>query len=168
MLKRSAREARRAVALIVVLAVLAGAAAFGAQVHVQIASAKLKKSPQWFAATVAEPALGDTLNVLKKAGCWYQVKAGDTTGWIHKSAVTGKKTKKSRASTVGSTQTSADDITLAGKGFNELEADYRKNGGTVNFEAIDAMEARSVDEARLISFLRKGALLPKSAKKGGK
>jgi len=56
---------------------LAGAAAFAEQVHVQIANARLKKSPQWFAATVAEPVLNDPLEVLKKAGDWYQVKAGD-------------------------------------------------------------------------------------------
>jgi len=163
--KISTREAQRTIAIMVLLAVLSSVAAFGEQVHVQIANAKLKKSPQWFTATVEEPALGDTLDVLKKAGDWYQVKAGDMTGWIHKSAVTTKKAKKSRASTVGSTQTSADDITLAGKGFNELEADYRKSGETVNLEAIDAMEARSVEEDKLMLFLRKGALLPKSAKK---
>jgi hypothetical protein len=147
---------------------MAAASAFAEQVHVQIANAKLKKSPQWFAATVAEPALEASLEVFKKAGDWYQVKAGGTKGWIHKSAVTAKKVKKSRASSVGSAQTSADDITLAGKGFNELEAGYRKSGETVNLEAIDAMEARSVDEAGVMAFLRKGALLPRSAKKGKK
>lgn len=150
------------------IALLAGAAAFAEQVHVQIASAKLKRSPQWFAATVAEPALNEPLEVLKKAGDWYQVKAGDKTGWIHKSAVSAKKLKKSKASTVGTTQTSADDITLAGKGFNEIEADYRKSGETVNLEAIDAMEARSVDEAAVMAFLSKGSLLPRSGKKGRK
>lgn len=150
------------------LAVLAGAAAFAEQVQVQIANAKLKRSPQWFAPTVAEPALDEPLDVVKKTGDWYQVKAGAATGWIHKSAVTARKAKKSRASTVGSTKTSAEDVTLAGKGFNELEAGYRKNGENVNLEAIDAMEARSVDEARLLSFLRQGALLPKSAKRGKK
>ncbi|MDO8803269.1 MAG: SH3 domain-containing protein [Elusimicrobiota bacterium] len=168
MIKKSTLEAQRIIAIMIMLAVLATVAAFAGQVHVQIANAKLKKSPQWFAATVAEPALDDTLEVLKTTGDWYQVKADDTTGWIHKSAVTAKKAKKSRASSVGSSQTSADDITLAGKGFNELEAGYRKSGETVNLEAIDAMEARSVDEARLLSFLRKGALLPKSAKRGKK
>ena len=168
MFKKPARKAQRTFALMAALAVLAGAAAFAEQVHVQIANAKLKKAPQWFAATVAEPALGNPLDVVKKTGDWYQVKAGDTTGWIHKSAVTAKKAKKSRASTVGSTKTSAEDITLAGKGFNELEAGYRKNGENVNLEAIDAMEARSVDETKLMSFLRKGALLPKSAKRGKK
>lgn len=168
MFKRFALQAQRTVALTIALSVLAGAAAFAEQVHVQIANAKLKKAPQWFAATVAEPALNEPLEVLKKAGDWYRVAAGATTGWIHKSAVSAKKAKKSRASTVGSTKTSADDVTLAGKGFNELEAGYRKNGGTVNLEAIDAMEARSVDEARLLSFLSKGALLPKSAKGGKK
>jgi len=166
--KRTAREAQRTVILMVALAVLACAAAFAEQVHVQIANAKLKKAPQWFAATVDEPALGDTLEVLKKTGDWCQVKAGNTTGWIHKSAVSSKKAKKSRASTVGSTKTSAEDVTLAGKGFSELEADYRKNGENVNLEAIDAMEARSVDEAGLMSFLRKGALLPQSPKRGKK
>ena len=82
--------------------------------------------------------------------------------------MSSKKAKKSRASTVGSTKTSAEDVTLAGKGFSELEADYRKNGENVNLEAIDAMEARSVDEAGLMSFLRKGALLPQSPKRGKK
>lgn len=168
MFKRSARKAQRTVALTLALAVLAGAAAFAEQVQVQIVNAKLKKSPQWFSATVAEPALDEPLQVFKKTGDWYQVKTGETTGWIHKSAVTAKKAKKSRASTVGSTKTSAEDITLAGKGFNELEAGYRKNGETVNLEAIDAMEARTVDEAGLLSFLRKGALLPASPKRGKK
>lgn len=157
------KNAQRATAAIFLLTLLAGAA-FCAQVHVQIANAKLKKSAQWFAATVAEPALGDALEVVKQTGDWYRVKAGDVTGWIHKSAVTTKKPKKSKASTVGSTKTTADDVTLAGKGFNELEADYRKSGETVNLEAIDAMEARTVEDAKLAAFLRNGALLPKASK----
>lgn len=164
MFKKTSPQILRRFALPAALVVLAGAAAFAGQVHIQIAQAKLKKSPQWFSATVAEPALGDTLEVVKKAGEWYQVKTGNVAGWIHNSAVTARKPKKSRASTVGSATTSADDITLAGKGFSELEAGYSKKGGTVNLEAIDAMEARSVDEARLLSFLRQGELLPKKAK----
>lgn len=168
MLKGSARKARRTIALMTTLAVLAGAAAFGEQVHVQIANAKVKKAAQWFAPTVAEPAFADTLEVLKKAGDWYQVQAGEKTGWIHKSAVTAKKIKKSRASTVGSTQTSADDVTLAGKGFTELEGTYRKDGGKGNLEALDAMQGRSVTEDKVLVFLRAGALRPKQAKRGKK
>jgi len=165
---RYPRNARRTVVAAALMALLAGAAAFAEQVHVQIANARLKKSPQWFAATVAEPSLGAPLEVVKLTGDWYKVQAGETAGWIHKSAVSAKKLKKSKASSVGSTKTSADDITLAGKGFNTLEADYRKSGESVNLEAIDALEARSVDEAKLLLFLRQGALLPPKAKKKGK
>lgn len=168
MFNRYPRNARRTVVAAALFSLLAGAAVFAEQVHVQIANAKLKKSPQWFAATVAEPALNDTLEVLKKTGDWYKVQAGEAAGWIHKSAVSVKKLKKSKASSVGSAKTSADDITLAGKGFNELEADYRKSGESVNLEAIDAMEARSVDEAAVMAFLSKGSLLPRSGKKGRK
>lgn len=151
--------------LLPLFALLLPLGASAAEVHVQIRNAKLKRSAQWYAATVGEAAYGAALEVLQTSGDWHKVSAGPAAGWIHKSAVSSKKVKIGRAATVGSRQTSADEVTLAGKGFNKLEKDYRHGGGAGNLEAVDAMEARSVDEAELASFLRKGGLLPRARKK---
>ena len=53
---------------------------------------------------------------------------------------------------------SGSEVALAGKGFNpEVEAEYKKDP-TLNYAAVDAMEAHVVQPAALSSFIAQGGL----------
>ncbi|MBI4345489.1 MAG: hypothetical protein HY553_01450 [Elusimicrobia bacterium] len=118
----------------------------------------LKKSPQFYASTVATAKLGQRLASLASQGAWFKVASGAKTGWVHRSAVTERKYRVS-ASDDAVSETSADEITLAGKGFNPtVEGGYRKRRPKSNFAAVDDLAKSAVPEKDVLRFVREGGL----------
>jgi hypothetical protein len=141
-------------------AALAASAAVAATITVLVQQTAVRKRPQFFAPAVAAAKLGQTFDAQGPDGGWYKT----AEGYIHESAVSAKKVHLSAGSAVGGSAT-ADEVTLAGKGFNsQVEKSY-KQGTTANFAAVDAMERRSVPEPSVLQFLRAGGLLPREGSK---
>ena len=103
--------------------------------------------------------LGDQLTVKGRKGDWYLVSAKGVNGCIHKSAVEARNFASSgrKASTGGA---SADEVSLAGKGFNpQVEAGYRKSDKNLNYAAVDEIVKFTVSEKSLESFVLQGGLI---------
>lgn len=114
---------------------------------------------RFFAPVRLKVSLGDQLTVKGRKGDWYLVSAKGVNGCIHKSAVESRSFAASgrRASTGGA---SADEVSLAGKGFNpQVEAGYRKSGKDLNYAAVDQISRISVSEKSLESFVLQGGLV---------
>lgn len=123
---------------------------------VVVEEAQLRTKPQFYAPAAGRVKLGQKLEGGSLSAGWYSVDGA----FIHESAVTSKKVKLSGAKSVGEGGASAEEITLAGKGFNaEVEKSYRKTRKDVNFGAVDSMERRKASDGAMVSFLKAGGLL---------
>jgi hypothetical protein len=146
---------------IAVLLAAAGlpAAALAATVTVLVQETTVRKKPQFFAPAAGTAKLGQSFEAEGPENGWYQVD-GRLDGYIHASAVTAKKLKIGAADSVGG-GASAEEVTLAGKGFNaQVEKSYGAKNGAADFSAVNAMERRGVSEASVLEFMRAGGLLP--------
>lgn len=130
------------------------AAALAATVTVLVQETPVRKKPQFFAPSAGSARLGQRFEAEGPENGWYKVERG----WIHASAVTAKRVKASGGSVGGGA--SAEEVTLAGKGFNaQVEKAYAKDA-SADFGGVDAMERRAADEAEVLRFMREGGLLP--------
>jgi hypothetical protein len=142
--------------LLAALLPLAASAALAATVTVLVQEATLRKRPQFFAPPAGTARLGQKFEATGPDAGWYKTSGG----YLHQSSVTAKKVKLGSASEVGGSA-SAEEVTLAGKGFNaQVEKSYGEKNGEANFRGVDAMERRSVSETALFEFLKQGALIP--------
>jgi len=114
---------------------------------------------RFFAPVKLKVALGDQLTVKGRKGDWFLVSARGVNGCIHKSAVEARSfAAAGRGARSGGT--SADEVSLAGKGFNpQVEAGYRKSGKGLNYAAVDEISRIAVDEKSLESFVVQGGLI---------
>lgn len=145
-------------------ALCAASALMAATVTVMVQETQIRKRPQFYAPSVATARLGDKLETSGAQNGWYPVSSDDGEGFVHESAVTSKKVNLSSAKSIGAGGTSAEEITLAGKGFNEqVERSYKGKSKGVNFAAVDAMEKRKATDAEILKFMRAGQLLPEDA-----
>lgn len=133
------------------------AAALAATVTVLVQETAVRKKPQFFAPSAGTARLGQTFEAEGPDNGWYKVD-GRLDGYVHASAVTAKKVKVSGDSVGGGA--SAEEVTLAGKGFNaQVEKSYAKNA-SADFSAVNAMERRAASEAAVLQFMRDGGLIP--------
>lgn len=142
--------------LLVALALAAGRA-----MTVVVEEAKVRKTKAFFAPVVSTLKEGDSVKVGALEGGWYKVSGG----WLHQSALAGGKAKAGGSKWEGSDEAQAEEVTLAGKGFNEdVEKRYKGERSDVDFEAVDRMEARKVSEKELLKFMKEGQTLPQEAR----
>lgn len=113
---------------------------------------------RFFAPVKLKVALGDLLTVKGRKGDWYLVSAKGVNGCIHKSAVESRSfAAAGRGARSGGA--SADEVSLAGKGFNpQVEAGYRKSNTGLNYAAVDEISRITVSEKSLESFVLQGGL----------
>lgn len=114
---------------------------------------------RFFAPVKLKVSLGDRLTVKGRKGDWYLVSAKGVNGCIHKSAVEERSFAASgRGAAAGGT--AADEVSLAGKGFNpQVEAGYRKSNKNLNYAAVDEIVRIQVNEKSLESFIQQGGLI---------
>jgi hypothetical protein len=129
----------------------------GDTMYINVNSAALKSSTGFFASTTGTVRYGDQVRVLAVSNKWVQIRTATSniTGWIASASLTTK-----RISTQGNTaNASAKEIALAGKGFSpEVEGEYKKSGGTINYSAVDAMEQITISDRDLLAFVEEGHL----------
>jgi hypothetical protein len=126
--------------------------------YVTARSVELKSSTAFFADILGTLSYGDQVTILKEYGKWVEVRSVESpilSGWIVSSVLTAKRILTSPGN---ATTASADELALAGKGFNEeVENAYRQNG-TLNYDAIDDMETEQIPGKDLFNFLLEGHL----------
>ena len=125
--------------------------------YVAIDPAPLKAKPAASAKKLATVEYASAVIVLKSEKNWVYVQLEDDSsvqGWLPESALTTKKLKeKSKAASAN-----ADEIALAGKGFNStIEAVYAEQY-EVNFDIVDYIESLGADSEEVISFAQQGKL----------
>lgn len=129
-----------------------------ATVTVLVQETVVRKKPQFYAPAAGTARLGQTFEGEGPENGWYKVD-GKLDGYVHASAVTAKKVKVSGDSVGGGA--SAEEVTLAGKGFNaQVEKSYGAKNGAADFSGVNAMERREISEAAVLEFMRSGGLLP--------
>lgn len=149
--------------IILLAAALLPAAALAATVTVLVQETVVRKKPQFFAPAAGTARLGQTFEAEGPENGWYKVD-GALDGFVHASAVTAKKVKVGGDSVGGGA--SAEEVTLAGKGFNaQVEKSYGAKNGAADFRGVDAMERRGVSDAAVLEFMRSGGLLPEGGAK---
>jgi hypothetical protein len=132
----------------------------GDEVTVMVMRQYLFPTPAFYARPLAELELGQELIVLQVSGQWLEAAASSLTGWVHMTAVTGADAGSGTVAS-GSGSVSADEVTLAGRGFNsEIEAAYASDNPELDFDAVDLIEGFEVSEADMVAFLGGGALVP--------
>ena len=115
---------------------------------------ELKSSTGIFSSTKGTIRYGDQVSVLNIDGRFAEVRnAQNSSGWT---ALANLTTKQVRAGTTGAS--SVDGYAMAGKGFDkEVENSY-KTQGNYNYDAVDRVEAITVNMADFRRFLEEGRL----------
>jgi len=147
-------------AILLLSVFLAAGTACAATITVRQKMTKVRAQPKFYAAEVATVQRGDYLEEVAKGDGWIKVKtASGAVGWVHSSACVLKKIKLSKAESMGTGNVSADEVALAGKGFNPVvEKKYRESHPELNYQLLDQIESFDVGEAELIEFMRDGKL----------
>jgi len=145
--------------LLLSVVIVAGTACAGT-VTVRQKMTKVRSQPKFYATEVATVQRGDWLEEIAKGDGWIKVKTqAGQVGWVHSSACVLKKIKLSKAESMGAGDVSADEVALAGKGFNPMvERKYRESHPELNYRLLDQIESFDVDEAELIEFMQEGKL----------
>jgi uncharacterized protein YgiM (DUF1202 family) len=127
----------------------------GTTMYVAVKTAELRDSTGFFSKTLAVLNLGEAVTVLRVQGKWMEVRSAGNppfTGWMAAASLSSKRVTSSGRSVSGG------ELALAGKGFSaEVETVYRQ-GETLDYTAVDRMEAQKIPAEELLRFLNDGRL----------
>ena len=125
--------------------------------YVAIDPAPLKAKPAASSKKVGTIEYASAVTVLQEEKAWVYVQLVEdksVAGWLPASALTSKKIKDK----ADATSANADEIALAGKGFNStIEAVYAEQY-EMNFDVVDYIESLSADQNEAIAFAQEGQL----------
>jgi hypothetical protein len=149
---------RKLILPLLVAALIAAGVMAAETLKVTVKTTKLRKSPKFYAPAVTTLNYGDTLQKLDQQGDWIKgLTTSGLEGWVHGSAVEEPSFSLTARRTAG-TGTTADEVALAGKGFNEqVEQQYRQTTD-LDYTWVDRMAAMKVSEAEMEQFLKQGKL----------
>jgi uncharacterized protein YgiM (DUF1202 family) len=127
---------------------------------VKVQSTYLRKEPKFYAPVIATLKAGESVTQVDKQGSWLQVKtAKGQAGWVHSSAVKIKKFRLLAMDKSLKTQATAEEVALAGKGFNkQVEQEYRSRHKGISFSEVERMLKMKVTPNDLRKFLEEGKL----------
>jgi uncharacterized protein YgiM (DUF1202 family) len=143
------------------LALVSAAAAqtlAGKTMYVTAKTVDLKSSSAFFSDVKGTLVYGDSVTVVQEYGRWTEVRAAEKqnlSGWIAAANLTSMRLLSGGSS---STTASANELALAGKGFNQEVENSYKTSGNLNYDAIDAIEKEEVPNRELYNFLLEGHL----------
>jgi uncharacterized protein YgiM (DUF1202 family) len=128
----------------------------GGTLYVSVKTLTLKSGTGISAAGRGTLNYGDKVTVIKIDGKFAEIKSAVTpslTGWTATANLSAKQVVSSNANA-----TSAKEVALAGKGFNQEVENAYKSKGKVNYADVDKVETQSVKDADLRKFLEDGRL----------
>lgn len=140
------------------VALLSGAALFakaGDSRYVAVQNAEVRASASSFAKKTGALSYAEEVVIVNEDKNWTQVQSKNNpkiSGWISTASLSKRKIVSSSFSA------SANELALAGKGFNdEIESEYKKTGGS-DYAAVDAMEKQAVSNEEVRKFMVDGLL----------
>ena len=141
-----------------ILLVCLTGSAFAVSMQVQLRSTKLRQRPSQLSRVIATLKYGDTVDAGTMQRGWYPVTADKKNGWLHKSALSNKPIKMRAGAVDVSTGVSADEVSLAGKGFNEQVEAKLKADKKLDFTWVDRMAGFNVTTDQIKAFRESGKL----------
>ena len=147
--------------LLITLVVLSAAGYLLAEtLIVKVKSTYLRKEPLFYSQTVAPLQAGQRLEKISSQGSWLKVKTSSgLVGWVHSSAVQQKRFTLLAMDKRLKTETSADEVALAAKGFNkQVEEKYRARHKNLNYTWVERMLRFKLTPAQIREFLKEGKL----------
>jgi hypothetical protein len=157
----------KSILIILLFITLTGLAAFAIEqkmMSIQVKKSAVRTSPSFLGKIVAQLKYGDQVAVQNVKGSWYFIDRpeGRTDGWMHSSALSIKKIVLNPGASDVEQAASSDEITLAGKGFNQqVENDFKSKNPQVDFTWINMMEKMTVSQNQIQVFIKEGQLSPK-------
>ena len=125
--------------------------------YVAIDPAPLKAKPAASSKKVGTIEYASAVTVLQEEKAWVYVQLVEdksVAGWLPASALTSKKIKDK----ADATSANADEIALAGKGFNStIEAVYAEQY-EMNFDIVNYIESLGAEQEEAIAFAQAGQL----------
>ncbi len=158
---------RKSVLIIPLLILLTGLAVFAVEqtmMSIQVKKGAVRSSPSFLGKIVAQLKYGDRVAVNNLKGSWYSIDLPQESmdGWMHSSALSVKKIVLTPGASDAGQSASSDEITLAGRGFNQqVEEDFKSKNPQVEFKWIDKMEKMTVSQKQIEAFVKEGQLSPK-------
>lgn len=131
------------------------------EMSVQVREGQMRERPSFLGKTVLPLDYGLRVEVLSQRGTWYQIRLGQTDGWIHQSALTKKSIKLTAGDGDLATGASTSEMALAGKGFSQqVENEYKKQNNAANFAAVDFVQNIDIPDEEIVTFVEEGDLHP--------
>jgi uncharacterized protein YgiM (DUF1202 family) len=131
---------------------------------IQVKDGVVRSSPSFLGKIVTQLPYGERVSVQATKGAWYLIKKPEksTDGWMHSSALSMKKIVLKPGASDVQQAASSDEITLAGKGFNQrVENDFISRNPQIDFTWINKMEKTVIPQNQILAFIKEGQLTPK-------
>ncbi len=127
---------------------------------VKVQTTYVRKEPKFYSAAVASLKAGENVTQIASQAGWFKIRtAKGIEGWIHSSAVQTKSFTLAALDKSLKTETTAEEVALAGKGFNkQVEDEYKARHKGVSFAEVDRMLKMLVKPEELRKFLEEGRL----------
>lgn len=142
--------------LVCVAAVIPAQAIKGGTMYVAVKTVELKSSVGFFASAKGTLAYGASVAIIQIKGDWAEVRSvenSSVSGWMPVANLSAKRIVLGAAS--GAT---ANEVALAGKGFNQEVENAYKAKGKLNYADVDRTEAQKVSKKELQDFVTAGHL----------
>ncbi len=119
----------------------------------------VRQQCKFYSPVRAKVRYNDPLTVLSRSGDWYKVSFRGVSGCIHKSALASGTYRLSGTLGGRGGGASADEVSLAGKGFNpQVEAAYKGRNPGLGYRSVDEIERYQAPDETFQAFLGKGGL----------
>jgi uncharacterized protein YgiM (DUF1202 family) len=154
------RKTSRFKLLLIGVAVVCVAMLLAQTLVIKVQSTHVRKEPKFYSSSIATLRAGESVSQISTQGGWVKVRTSQgVEGWIHSQAVaTGKLAVAAMDKSVKMSAT-ADEVALAGKGFNrQVEDAYKSRNTGISFSEVDRMIKIKVTPAELRRFLMEGKL----------
>lgn len=154
------RKRSRVKLLIVGVAVVCVALLLAQTLTVKVQSTYVRKEPKFYSSPLATLTVGESVTQISSQAGWFKVRTSKgIEGWIHSQAVQSGKLTVAAVDRSLSTSATADEVALAGKGFNsQVEEAYKSRNKEINFGKVDRMLKLRISPDELRRFLMEGRL----------
>ncbi len=127
---------------------------------VKVQTTNLRKEPKFYSSSIASLKAGEVLEKISEQEGWIRVRtSAGLEGWVHSSALQQRKFTLLAMDKSLKTQASAEEVALAGKGFNkQVEEEYRSRHGEISFAWVEKMLQMKVTPEEIQEFLKRGRL----------
>jgi uncharacterized protein YgiM (DUF1202 family) len=127
---------------------------------VKVQTTYVRKEPKFYSSPIATLNAGDSVTQITAQAGWFRVRTSKgIEGWIHSQAVAAGKLKVAAMDKSLKMSATADEVALAGKGFNkQVEDEYKSRNKGISFNEVERMLRIKVSPDELRRFLMEGKL----------